>query len=79
MAATDRGVGLESLSVLEHRLSRGLLRQQDPIVPCQPGRLGGYAGNNKQSVAAATQARVFVGQPYKGTFSKQPMPSRRSS
>ena len=29
MAATDRGVGLESLSVLEHRLSRGLLRQQD--------------------------------------------------
>jgi exodeoxyribonuclease VII large subunit len=29
MAATDRGVGLEALSVLEHRLSRGLLRQQD--------------------------------------------------
>ncbi len=29
MAATDRGVGLESLSVLQHRLSRGLLRQQD--------------------------------------------------
>jgi exodeoxyribonuclease VII large subunit len=29
MAATDRGVGLEVLSVLEHRLARGLLRQQD--------------------------------------------------
>jgi exodeoxyribonuclease VII large subunit len=29
MAATDRGVGLEALSVLEHRLSRGLIRQQD--------------------------------------------------
>ncbi len=29
MAATDRVVGLESLSVLEHRLTRGLLRQQD--------------------------------------------------
>jgi len=29
MAATDRGVGLEALSVLGHRLSRGLLRQQD--------------------------------------------------
>jgi exodeoxyribonuclease VII large subunit len=29
MAAFDRGVGLESLSVLEHRLSRGLIRQQD--------------------------------------------------
>jgi exodeoxyribonuclease VII large subunit len=29
MAATDRGVGLDALSVLEHRLSRGLLRQQD--------------------------------------------------
>lgn len=31
MAATDRGVGLEALSVLEHRLSRGLLRQQDRL------------------------------------------------
>jgi exodeoxyribonuclease VII large subunit len=29
MAATDRGVSLEALSVLAHRLSRGLLRQQD--------------------------------------------------
>jgi exodeoxyribonuclease VII large subunit len=29
IAATDRGVGLEALSVLEHRLNRGLLRQQD--------------------------------------------------
>ena len=29
MAASDRGVGLEALSVLEHRLTRGLLRQQD--------------------------------------------------
>jgi exodeoxyribonuclease VII large subunit len=29
MAATDRGVGLEALSVLAHRLSRGLVRQQD--------------------------------------------------
>ena len=29
MAATDRGVGLEALSVLEQRLSRGLIRQQD--------------------------------------------------
>jgi len=29
MAATDRSVGLESLSVLEHRLTRGLQRQQD--------------------------------------------------
>jgi exodeoxyribonuclease VII large subunit len=29
MAATDRGAGLEALSVLEHRLNRGLLRQQD--------------------------------------------------
>ena len=29
MAATDRGVALEALSVLAHRLSRGLLRQQD--------------------------------------------------
>ncbi|PIT74867.1 exodeoxyribonuclease VII large subunit [Limnohabitans sp. G3-2] len=29
MAATDRGVGLEALSVLAQRLSRGLLRQQD--------------------------------------------------
>jgi exodeoxyribonuclease VII large subunit len=29
MAATDRGVGFEALSVLEQRLSRGLLRQQD--------------------------------------------------
>lgn len=29
MAATDRGVGLDALSVLEHRLARGLLRQQD--------------------------------------------------
>jgi exodeoxyribonuclease VII large subunit len=31
MAATDRGVGLEALSVLEHRLSRGLIRQQDRL------------------------------------------------
>jgi exodeoxyribonuclease VII large subunit len=29
MAATDQGVGIEALSVLEHRLNRGLLRQQD--------------------------------------------------
>lgn len=29
MAANDRGGGLEALSVLEHRLNRGLLRQQD--------------------------------------------------
>lgn len=29
MAAADRGVGLEALLVLEHRLGRGLLRQQD--------------------------------------------------
>jgi exodeoxyribonuclease VII large subunit len=29
MAATDRGVGLEALSVLAHRLNRGLIRQQD--------------------------------------------------
>jgi exodeoxyribonuclease VII large subunit len=29
LAATDRGVGLEALSVLEQRLSRGLIRQQD--------------------------------------------------
>ena len=29
LAATDRGVGLEALSVLEHRLARGLQRQQD--------------------------------------------------
>ena len=29
MAATDRGVGLEALTVLAHRLTRGLLRQQD--------------------------------------------------
>ncbi len=29
MAATDRSVGLEALSVLEQRLGRGLLRQQD--------------------------------------------------
>ena len=29
MAATDRGVGLEALSVLEQRLGRGLIRQQD--------------------------------------------------
>ena len=29
MAATDRGVGQEALSVLEQRLNRGLLRQQD--------------------------------------------------
>ena len=29
MAATDRDAGLEALSVLAHRLSRGLLRQQD--------------------------------------------------
>jgi exodeoxyribonuclease VII large subunit len=29
MAATDRGVGSEALIVLEHRLARGLLRQQD--------------------------------------------------
>jgi exodeoxyribonuclease VII large subunit len=29
MAATERGVGLEALSVLEQRLSRGLQRQQD--------------------------------------------------
>jgi exodeoxyribonuclease VII large subunit len=29
MAATDRSVGLEALSVLEQRLTRGLLRQQD--------------------------------------------------
>jgi exodeoxyribonuclease VII large subunit len=29
MAANDRGVDLEALSVLEHRLKRGLLRQQD--------------------------------------------------
>jgi len=29
MAATDRGVGLGALSVLEQRLGRGLLRQQD--------------------------------------------------
>jgi exodeoxyribonuclease VII large subunit len=30
MAATARGVGLEALSVLEDRLTRGLQRQQDP-------------------------------------------------
>jgi exodeoxyribonuclease VII large subunit len=29
MAATDRGVGLEALNVLAHRLARALLRQQD--------------------------------------------------
>jgi exodeoxyribonuclease VII large subunit len=29
MAATDTNVGLEALSVLEHRLARGLRRQQD--------------------------------------------------
>ena len=29
MAATDRGVGLEALSVLAHRLNRGLIRQQE--------------------------------------------------
>ena len=29
MAATDRSVGLQALTVLEHRLTRGLLRQQD--------------------------------------------------
>jgi len=29
MAATDRGVGLSSLSVLEQRLNQGLVRQQD--------------------------------------------------
>jgi len=29
LAATDRGVGLEALLVLEHRLNRGLIRQQD--------------------------------------------------
>ena len=29
MAATDRGVGLQALSVLAHRLGRGMLRQQD--------------------------------------------------
>ena len=39
MAATDRGVGLEALSVLEQRLSRGLLRQQDR----QAQRLDGVA------------------------------------
>jgi exodeoxyribonuclease VII large subunit len=39
MAAPDRGVGLESLSVLEHRLRRGLLRQQDR----QAQRLDGIA------------------------------------
>ena len=39
MAAPDRGVGLECLSVLEHRLSRGLLRQQDR----QAQRLDGIA------------------------------------
>ncbi|PVE41749.1 exodeoxyribonuclease VII large subunit [Limnohabitans planktonicus] len=39
MAAPDRGVGLQSLSVLEHRLSRGLLRQQDR----QAQRLDGLA------------------------------------
>jgi exodeoxyribonuclease VII large subunit len=31
MAASDRGVSLEALSVLEHRLTRGLLRQQDRL------------------------------------------------
>jgi diguanylate cyclase (GGDEF)-like protein len=59
-------------------LGGGVVRLRDMRVvaempPVQPGRLGGYAGNNKQSVAAASQARVFVGQPYKGTFSKQPI------
>lgn len=39
MAATDRGVDLEALSVLEHRLSRGVLRQQD----LQAQRLDGVA------------------------------------
>jgi exodeoxyribonuclease VII large subunit len=39
MAATDRGVGLEALSVLEQRLSRGLIRQQDR----QAQRLDGVA------------------------------------
>ena len=39
MAAMDRGVGLEALSVLEHRLTRGLLRQQDR----QAQRLDGIA------------------------------------
>jgi exodeoxyribonuclease VII large subunit len=29
LAATDRAVGLQALTVLEHRLARGLLRQQD--------------------------------------------------
>jgi exodeoxyribonuclease VII large subunit len=33
MAATDRGACLDNLSVLEHRLNRGLLRQQDRL--CQ--------------------------------------------
>jgi exodeoxyribonuclease VII large subunit len=39
MAATDTSVGLEALSVLEHRLARGLLRQQDR----QDQRLDGVA------------------------------------
>jgi len=40
MAATDRGVGLEALSVLTHRLTHGLVRQQDR----QAQRLDGVAG-----------------------------------
>ncbi len=39
MAAADRGVGLQALSVLEHRMTRGLLRQQDR----QAQRLDGLA------------------------------------
>ena len=39
MAATDRGVGLQALLVLEQRLQRGLLRQQDG----QAQRLDGMA------------------------------------
>ena len=54
MAANDRGVGLEALSVLEQRLSRGLIRQQDrqaqrlDAVASRLGRPQAFLGQHNQ-------------------------------
>ncbi|WP_342129882.1 putative bifunctional diguanylate cyclase/phosphodiesterase [Hydrogenophaga sp. OTU3427] len=73
-----RALALQPFPADLFSLGGGVVRLRDMRVvaempPVQPGRLGGYAGNNKQSVAAASQPRVFVGQPYLGTFSHKPI------
>jgi exodeoxyribonuclease VII large subunit len=56
LAATDRGVGLQSLVVLEHRLSRSLLHQQDR----QAQRLDAIAARLRRPQALLGQHRQWL-------------------